>query len=108
MTRDEALLKLIALEPITRSALLVVTGWPTAETLASAQRLLRQGVISEAAGHFCLPAVAAALNDGLLARRRPRATSPMPVGRVYRAAKPASHVPARWLQPITEHAGVTP
>jgi hypothetical protein len=42
MTRDEALLKLLAVEPETRDQLIIVTGWPADETVAVLDRLLEQ------------------------------------------------------------------
>jgi predicted Rossmann fold nucleotide-binding protein DprA/Smf involved in DNA uptake len=43
MTRDEALLKLLAVEPETRDRLIVVTGWPVEETVATLERLVNEG-----------------------------------------------------------------
>lgn len=40
MTRDEALLKLLALEPETKDQIIVCTGWPADETLAVLDRLV--------------------------------------------------------------------
>jgi hypothetical protein len=42
MTRDEALLKLLAVEPESRDRLIVVTGWPADETAAVLDRLLSE------------------------------------------------------------------
>lgn len=42
MTRDEALLKLLAVEPETKDRLIVCTGWPKDETIAVLARLLAQ------------------------------------------------------------------
>lgn len=39
MTRDEALLKLLAIEPERRDRLHHITGWPAGETEATLQRL---------------------------------------------------------------------
>lgn len=46
MTRDEALLKLLAVEPDTKDQILRVTGWPTDETLAVLERLCEQRRVS--------------------------------------------------------------
>ena len=46
MTRDEALLKLLAVEPETKDQLIVVTGWPVDETLAALERLREQRLVS--------------------------------------------------------------
>lgn len=43
MTRTEALLKLLAIEPATESQLLLQTGWPTDETRATLAQLLAAG-----------------------------------------------------------------
>lgn len=42
MTHDEALLKLLAIEPERKEVLLQVTGWPADETLAVIRRLVSQ------------------------------------------------------------------
>jgi hypothetical protein len=42
MTREEALLKLLAVEPETRDRLIVVTGWPAEETAAVLDKLLAE------------------------------------------------------------------
>lgn len=46
MTRSEALLKLLALEPETRSRLIVVTGWDSEETEATLDRLVEDGLVT--------------------------------------------------------------
>lgn len=46
MTREEAMLKLLAIEPETKPRLLMVTGWPTEETEQTLRRLMEQGRIS--------------------------------------------------------------
>jgi predicted Rossmann fold nucleotide-binding protein DprA/Smf involved in DNA uptake len=45
MTRDEALYKLIAIEPATDSELIRCTGWPPEETRNALQRLREAGRI---------------------------------------------------------------
>lgn len=42
MTRDEALLKLLAVEPETESGLIRVTGWPVEETVQVLERLVNE------------------------------------------------------------------
>lgn len=42
MTRDEAFLKLLAVEPDTRDNLIRATGWPAAEAGAVFDRLMRE------------------------------------------------------------------
>ncbi len=42
MTREEALLKLLAVEPDTRDNLIRATGWPAAEARAVFDRLVRE------------------------------------------------------------------
>lgn len=42
MTREEALLKLLAVEPETKDRLIVVTGWPTEETVSVLDRLVNE------------------------------------------------------------------
>jgi len=42
MTRSEALLKLLAVEPETRDRLIMVTGWPADETTALLAELLHR------------------------------------------------------------------
>lgn len=42
MTRDEALLKLLAVEPETKDGLILATGWEPRETLAVLERLMQQ------------------------------------------------------------------
>lgn len=46
MTREEALLKLLKLEPETKPRLLVVTGWRTEETEETLDRLMREGLVT--------------------------------------------------------------
>lgn len=46
MTHDEALLKLLAIEPETKPRLLMVTGWPTEETEQALRRLMESGRVS--------------------------------------------------------------
>lgn len=46
MTRDEALLKLLSVEPATHAELVKVTGWPIAETLTTLQRLIGAGLVT--------------------------------------------------------------
>lgn len=46
MTRDEAMLKLLAVEPECMEALKSVTGWPKDETHATVQRLVARGAIT--------------------------------------------------------------
>lgn len=52
MTHDQAMLKLLAIEPECREVLEHVTGWPKAETHASLQRLLHQGAITYWNGNY--------------------------------------------------------
>lgn len=42
MTREDALLKLLAVEPETRPRLIVVTGWPAEETSAVLDKLVAE------------------------------------------------------------------
>jgi predicted Rossmann fold nucleotide-binding protein DprA/Smf involved in DNA uptake len=51
MTRDEALLKLIALEPIRRDEIARVTGWPPEETSATLERLRAAGKVTHINQH---------------------------------------------------------
>lgn len=46
MTRDEALLKLLSLEPETKPRLLVVTGWDTEETESVLRGLIEAGKVT--------------------------------------------------------------
>lgn len=46
MTHEEALLKLLAIEPETKDGLIVVTGWPPQETLATLRSLSKQKLIA--------------------------------------------------------------
>lgn len=46
MTREEALLKLLAVEPDTKDQILRVTGWPADETLAVLESLREQRRVS--------------------------------------------------------------
>lgn len=46
MTREEALLKLLAVEPDTRSALIVCTGWRIEETEATLDSLVARGLVT--------------------------------------------------------------
>jgi NaMN:DMB phosphoribosyltransferase len=45
MTRDEAMLKLLALEPETRDRIIVTTGWPVEETCAVLDGLVERGAV---------------------------------------------------------------
>jgi hypothetical protein len=45
MTRDEALLKLLAVEPETKIGLIVATGWGEAETASVLKDLMAQGKV---------------------------------------------------------------
>lgn len=46
MTREDALLKLLALEPETERVLVQATGWGEEETLSTLHRLEAQGKVS--------------------------------------------------------------
>jgi hypothetical protein len=46
MTRSEALLKLLALEPETKSRLIVITGWNADETEATLDSLVKDGKVT--------------------------------------------------------------
>lgn len=46
MTRDEALLKLLSIEPETKDRLIVATGWPAEETESVLGRLLADGRVT--------------------------------------------------------------
>lgn len=46
MTREDALLKLLAVEPATRDQILVVTGWPTPDTAAVLDSLVEAGHVT--------------------------------------------------------------
>ena len=46
MTRDDALLKLLQVEPVTKQELFVVTGWPLDETRQVLDRLIDQGKVT--------------------------------------------------------------
>lgn len=52
MTRDEALLKLLAVEPETRDVLIQVTGWPVDETNAVLNRLLSERKVAYGSGPY--------------------------------------------------------
>lgn len=45
MSREEVLLKLLAIEPETRDRLIMVTGWPAEETSAVLDKLLAQKLV---------------------------------------------------------------
>jgi predicted Rossmann fold nucleotide-binding protein DprA/Smf involved in DNA uptake len=64
MTREEALLKLLAVEPATRAELLLVTGWPIEETTATLQQLQDQGKVTyrNGCGHQWFQPAAARTN----------------------------------------------
>jgi hypothetical protein len=51
MSRDEALLKLLALEPETRARLIVVTGWDSEDTEAVLDTLVAEGKVTYRNGH---------------------------------------------------------
>ena len=42
MTREEAILKLLAVEPETRDQIILISGWPAEETTAVLAKLLQQ------------------------------------------------------------------
>ena len=42
MTREEALLKLLAVEPETKDQIILATGWPAEETVAVLEKLLSE------------------------------------------------------------------
>lgn len=46
MTREEALLKLLAVEPETKPRLIVVTGWAMEDTEATLDKLVRDGRVT--------------------------------------------------------------
>jgi hypothetical protein len=50
MTREEAMLKLLAMEPETRDRLIVITGWPADETIAVLDQLMTQKRVSYSTG----------------------------------------------------------
>jgi hypothetical protein len=50
VTRTEALLKLLALEPETRDQIIVITGWPAEETEAVLDHLVATGQIGRTLG----------------------------------------------------------
>jgi hypothetical protein len=52
MTRDEALLKLLAVEPETRDQIILATGWPTEETNAVLDKLLREKRVGYGEGPY--------------------------------------------------------
>jgi hypothetical protein len=50
MTRDECLLKLLALEPETRDQIIVITGWPAEETAAVLDALVASRQVGRTLG----------------------------------------------------------
>lgn len=46
MTREDALLKLLAIQPETRDRLIVETGWDAEETIATLESLLKKRMAS--------------------------------------------------------------
>lgn len=50
MTRDEAMLKLLAIEPETQDRIIQITGWPADETVQVLQRLVRQHLVGYGRG----------------------------------------------------------
>jgi hypothetical protein len=52
MTREEAMLKLLAVGPETKSKLIAITGWPTDETLRVLDSLLKQKRIGYGDGPY--------------------------------------------------------
>lgn len=42
MTREEALLKLLSVEPETKDQIVLITGWPAEETVAVLDKLVRE------------------------------------------------------------------
>ncbi len=97
MTRSEALLKLLAIEPETRDQIIVITGWPAEETAAVLDALVAQHQVSYTAGHggygtgrrlyftrtphavFDLPALGREANPAGDPPRAPRPLRPGPV-----------------------------
>lgn len=52
MTRDEALLKLLRVEPETKDGLILVTGWPVQETLDVLDRLVAEKRVGYGTGPY--------------------------------------------------------
>lgn len=55
MTRDEVLLKLLAVEPETRDQLILITGWPADETAEVLDRLVAQKRVGYGEGPYQSP-----------------------------------------------------
>lgn len=51
MTHEEALLKLLAVEPETKDGLIRATGWPTQETLETIRALSERHLIVRSSGY---------------------------------------------------------
>lgn len=52
MTREEALLKLLAFEPETRDQIILITGWPAEETSALLDRLVAEHKVGYGIGPY--------------------------------------------------------
>ena len=55
MTKDECILKLLAIEPETRDQIIRVTGWPVPETLAVLDKLVSERRVTYGAGPYNTP-----------------------------------------------------
>lgn len=54
MTREEALVKLLRVEPETRAGLILVTGWPAMETCEVLDNLVRRGDVQSRRPWQCI------------------------------------------------------
>lgn len=52
MTRSEALLKLLAVEPETRDQIILITGWPADETAAVLDKLVAERRVTYGTGPY--------------------------------------------------------
>lgn len=55
MTRDETMLKLLAIEPETRDQIIQITGWPADETVAVLDRLVAEKRVGYGEGGYHSP-----------------------------------------------------
>lgn len=77
MNRDEALLKLLAVEPVRRDRLAQITGWPQQEVDATLDSLLQHGLVSSTAGDNQAPSVRVFFVNESLRQRLWRKGAPM-------------------------------
>lgn len=53
MTREDALVKLLSIEPETQDRIIMITGWPADETVAVLQKLVQEKRVGYGNGPYC-------------------------------------------------------